>query len=534
MRYAAFRQPVAQQARRRHDRKTFPAPVRGWVTNENLANQGPGSALVLDNWFPTSTGIRVRGGSNKYATLASSAAVVSTWPYVTSSAAKLFAATASSIFDITSIADADTIPTAAVTGQTSGYYSTTQFATAGGNYLYAVNGDDDAQLYDGTSWQAVNSGSTPAITGIATSSLIYVWAFASRLFFIEKDSLNAWYLAVDSIGGAATQFSLAGVFKRGGSLLFGGTWSLDSGDGLDDKCVFVTDQGEVAVYEGIDPGSAFNWSLVGRYDVGEPLGSKATMQAGGDLIIATDIGVVPLSEAVRKDTAALSIAAVSVSIEPDWQKTVALRKTSDWEILKWPSNNMMVVSMPSTASNQTNQCFVANLETGAWCRFTGWDVNCMALHNGVGYFGTSDGLVFQMEVGGNDGGSVYTCSYVGGFDHLGSPGSYKTVLQSRATLRANTSVDPQVSVSNNYDVSLPTAPNSIAEFSSSQWDSGRWDEATWDTGSEQFSIVTGWKSIGASGFAFAPQMQITLGVTPKPEIELVSVDMTYEGGGTVV
>lgn len=47
--------------------------------------------------------------------------------------------------------------------------------------------------------------------------LNYVWVYKNRLFFVEKDSLNAWYLPVDSIGGAAEKFPLGGVFTRGGS-----------------------------------------------------------------------------------------------------------------------------------------------------------------------------------------------------------------------------------------------------------------------------------------------------------------------------
>lgn len=534
MRRALRRVAVPQQRRRRQRVKTFPAPVRGWVVNENLANQGPASALVLDNWFPTSTGIRVRGGARKYATVASDAPVVSMWPYVSGGTEKLFAATGTSIFDVSSILDADTIPTADVTGQTSGYYSTAPFTTAGGQFLYAVNGADDAQLYDGSSWQAVNGASSPAITGVTTSSLSNVWAFASRLFFVEKDTLSAWYLPVDSVGGAASEFSLAGIFQKGGSLLFGATWSLDSGDGLDDKCVFVSTLGEIAVYEGTNPGSAADWRKVGVYSITEPLGMSATMQAGGDLMIGTEDGIVPLSEAIRKDVAALSLAAVTRAIEPAWKTEVVARRLAPWEILKWSSNNMMIVSQPITAPGQDAQCLVANLETGAWCRFTGWDTNCMALYNNFGYFGTSTGEIYQMEVGGSDGGSIYTCSYVGGFDHLDSPAQYKTIMQARVSFRAQTPIDPQVSVSTNYAIMLPGAPSSVAEFAVSEWDSGNWDEAIWDAARAAFEVSSRWRSIGRGGFVVAPQVQATFGVTPKPSAELITVDMTYEPGEVVV
>ncbi len=534
MRYDAFRKPVAPPRRSRATVKNFPAPVRGWVTNENLSAQGPASALVLDNWFPTSSGIRVRGGARKTATVADGGPVVSMWRYVNSAGEQLFAATEDKVFDLTSVADADTIPTADISSQTSGYYSTTQFSTAGGNYLYAVNGDDDAQLYDGSSWATINSGSWPiSITGVSTSAFSHVWSFAKRLFFVEKGTLNAWYLPVDSLGGAASSFSLAGMFQNGGELLFGATWSLDSGDGLDDKCVFVSSLGEVAVYEGTDPSSSTTWTKVGVYQITEPLGLRAHIRAGGDLLVATEAGIVPLSEAIRKDVAALSLSAITRAIEPDWKDEVVARRAARWEILKWPSNNMMIVSLPITQDGQEARCLVANMETGAWCRFTGWDTNCMTLYDDFGYFGTSEGEVYQMEVGGNDGGENYTCAYAGAFDHMGVPGQQKTVQQARVSYRAQVDLNARISVSSDYAIAFPSPPSSIANFSNDEWDSGKWDEATWDT-QTNLSVTTRWQSIGRTGFAFAPQVQATFGITPRPRVELIAMDVTSESGEFVV
>jgi hypothetical protein len=590
------------------DHKTFPAPVRGWVTNENLAAAGVASALVLENGFPTSKGVEIRGGKDKYATLADADPVYSIWTFKTATAEKFFGADETNIFDISTIADEDAIPTAAVTGQTSGYYNTVQIGTAGGDYQYVLNGDDKALIYDGASLTTVDDAThtldydaetgaftagltltggtssataeivevidngttgtlrikgitgtfqdnetitdsstgsadadgtqtavTATLTGADTSNLIFGWLFKSRLFFIEKDTMRAWYLGTDAIGGALNSISLAGIFQKGGKLLFGGRWSLDSGSGLDDKCVFVSDQGEVAVYEGTNPASASTWSQIGVYQITEPLGPRATMQAGGDLLIATRQGLVPLSEAIRKDIAALSLAAISRPIEPDWKAEAADRSTVNWEIIKWPSKNRMIVSQPQVSADQTEQCLVANLETGAWCKFTGWDVRCLALYQDFAYFGTNDGYVYKMEVGGNDDGDPYTMTIVGQFDHFKSPGVSKTVQQARAIWLSTTSIGAKVSASTDYNIVLPTAPNSIADYTVDQWDVGKWDEAQWDSASENVqALPTKWESVGKTGFAFAPQFQVTVGITPKPRIELVAIDMTYTPGAVVV
>jgi len=526
----APRQTAQKPATMQH--KTFPAPVRGLVLDENLAAQGGASALVLDNYFPTRSGIEVMGGSQKYATI-STGAVVSMWTYASGSVEKFFAADEENIFEITTVADEDAIPTAVVTGQTSGYYSQVQISTGGGNYQVIVNGDDDAQLYDGSSFQALNAASSPAITGVATADLSFVWKFANRIWFVEKDTMKAWYLPVNSIGGAATEFNLSAVFQKGGNLLFGGSWSLDSGDGLDDKCVFVSDRGEVAIYQGTDPSSATTWGKVGVYDVTPPLGQDATMRAGGDFLIAAQAGIVPLSQAVQKTPEQLNLAAITRAIQPLWKDEVNSRQGVPWQIMEWPQAARAIVSLPVVDSGDEAVCLVVNTETGAWCRRTGWNTRCLALFDNIGYFGTNDGKVYRMEIGGSDDGNPYTALWVGAFDHLGAPGNFKTVHSSRVIYRSSVKMNPKVSIGKDYQIPSPSAPNSIADYPSSEWDVALWDVAVWDAGLAKTTYFK-WASVGNSGFSIAPVLQMTSGVTPLPRCDVVAVDLTYEIGGVQV
>lgn len=528
----AYRKAVQPMARNKAQSQTIQPPVRGWIANEALANSKSGGARVLENWFPTMTSARLRGGSQKYATI-STGPVLRMWNYKSGASEQFFASDQTKIFNITTVADPTVIPSAAVSGQTSGYYSTAQLGTAGGDYLYAVNGTDSARLYDGTTWTAITGASSPAITGVTTSSLSFVWTFANRLFFVERDTMSAWYLPVDSIGGAASEFSLAGIFQEGGSLLMGGKWSLDSGDGLDDKCVFISTEGEVAVYQGTNPGSATDWQKVGVYQITPPMGANATMQAGGDLLIGTEDGIVPISEAVNKDVAALSLAAITRNIEPEWKREVTARKTMPWEMIKWPTNNMMVVSLPVVDEGIDPYCFVANLETGAWAKFTGWETRSIGHFEDFGYFGTNTGIIYKMEVGGSDDGTPYVCTYVGLPDHLKSPGATKTVYSARSVFLSNVPFIAKVSMSVNYNVTLPTPPSSVANYSTDEWDSALWDVAIWDSQGVG-TVSTKWVSIGKSGFVVSPQIQITCGVTPFPRTELIAFDVLFERGGVMV
>lgn len=505
---------------------TFAAPIRGLVLNENIAASGPAAAQVLDNWVCTSTGIRVRGGSQKYATLPGP--VLSMFAY-RAGASRLFAATATTIYDITTNSDPDTAASV-ITGQTGGDYSWAMFGTAGGDYLVLVNGQDSAQLFNGTTWQDITASSAPSITGVDTSDLSHVWSFANRLFFVERGTLTAHYLPVDSVGGAAEQVSLAGTFKLGGSLLFGANWSVDAGDGMDDKCVFVSTQGEVAVFVGTNPAEFTNWRCEGIYQIARPLGRNAIMKAGGELIIATEAGMVPLSVAVSKDPAALAAAAVSSAIEPLWRQSVAVYD-QPWSIAKWNERGVMLIATPSNADDGNLLC--CSLDTGGWSRWTNIGARCLDVWNGYVFAGGNNGTIKRLETGGTDMGVPYTAVYIGAHEDMGAPGMQKTVHQARALFRASHALDPKIVVQVDYLIDATTPPNAVAIQPVGVWDAAVWDESVWDAPSAQTALNSYWRGIGRTGYAIAPELQMTFGMLSPPKVELVSISMTYSPGALV-
>lgn len=504
---------------------TIPAPVRGWVLSENLATPSPAGARLLDNWFCTQTGIRVRGGRVKRAT--TSGAVTHVTAY-RSGNGRLIAATASSIFDITAPATPATIPSASLSGRTSGDYASANFSTAGGDFLVMANGSDKLALFDGTSWAEIDAASSPAITGVSTTALSHVWAYGNRLWFVEEGSQNAWYLPVDSIGGAAQSFSLAGTFRRGGTLLFGASWSLDSGNGMDDKCVFVSTNGEVAVYQGTNPTSAADWSVAGRFDMPRPLGKNGHIQAGGDLLVATVAGLIPVSATINTDIAAIEQKAASIQIAPYWQSQ-ATSILGGWQMAKGRRSGVMYVTQPSL---YTSTALAVNLLTGGWSRVTGWDMRCAVEYGDEVYFGSADGCVYLADASGADEGVIYTASYIGQFEQLGAQGVSKTVLQARAMFQAGSPASPLLGALADYDETLPTPPSSPATWASDVWDVGLWDVAQWDAVSTLTNQAS-WVSIGVTGNAIAPVLQLSYGTTPPPKVELVSIDLQLRIGASV-
>lgn len=504
--------------------KTFPAPVRGWVENENLAlNQGIG-ASVAENGFPLTSTVRIRGGDLKVAMVG--AAVTSLIPYRSGAAAKLFAATATAVYDI-SLFDDDTVPAAALSSLTGGEWSSVQVATSGGQFIVMVNGADTGRTYNGTSWSNIS------LTGVDSADLNHVWLHAERAWFIEAGSMTAWYLPVESIGGTVADFFLGAVFTEGGSLYTGAAWSSDSGSGMADRCVFISTEGEVAVYEGIDPADPLAWFKVGVYRCGRPV-SRHVMKAGGDLLIATTEGIVPLSQIMVKDPAALALAAVTQPIEQPWRRFIRGNGAGlPVQMLKWTREGMGIIGF-----RHRKEAFIVNVQTGAWSLWTNKDIQALTLHNDLAYYGDADGFIYQIEGTGSDDGDAYTFRWSLLPDHLGKSGFLKIVHSARATFRSNAPFEADLDVATDYGREFGPAPDAASISSTpALWDVGQWDVSLWDDGEDsevRYTATTLWRSINRSGIVVAPQVQITSGSTRKPDAELVVFDLIYEDGGIVV
>lgn len=539
----------------------FPAPIGGWIANRSKAlargaNLPPGAA-VLENWFPTATGIKLRRGSRRYATVGiGNDTVFSLFTYHVGTQEQMFAATMSTIYDVSNITvplptevgvgDDDSLGTGepdevvgspsdpgivVSTGYTNGSWTVSPMTTDGGNFLRGVNGADVPFVYDGASFTT-----TPALTfevgeQAEPEDLSFVWSYKRRHFFIRKNTLDAYYLPVNQVGGELAVLPLGAVFNLGGSLLFGASWSLgtSSAGGLSAQCIFVTTEGEVAVYQGDNPSDINAWSLVGVYRIGRPLGREAFIRAGGDIIIATTVGFLPLSTAIKLDAAALSSSAVSSPIEEAWTDAVLRRGLGDWQCVSWPDESMVLVAPPVSDERTV---FTANANTGAWCKFTGWSPRCWAVWRGGLYYGTDGGAVVRAGIGGADQGGTYTGRYMGLFDDLGSPASRKMARFARATLQSTVAVTPGVAVVFDWNLAFPPAPSAEPAQADNVWDSATWDQSQWDS-DVLTALYDTWTSVGGSGARLAPTVQITSGALIPIDAELVAVEVTYDGADIV-
>lgn len=498
----------------------LPSPTKGWYVGANLSSAPKGTAYILDNAFPQLDYVRMRGGSLAYATGMPVAAVNSLIPYINASGSKFFAGCNGSIYDVT---NSGAVGAAAVTGlNSSAYLEYIQFTNTGATWLIVVNGVDAAQLFNGSAWVTA-----PAITGLSGGNLAFVWPFKNRIYGVQAASLSAWYLGVNSIGGAATQFDLSGIFKYGGSLLCGTSWSISSSSGLYEVCVFITDQGEVAIYDGLNPADTA-WTLKGLYKISKPLGRRSVLKAGGDIAIMTEDGIVPMSSVMTLDQIALQNVAVTKPIAPAWRDAVIARQgLTGWQIKTWPLQSMGIINLPKTSVSDATQ-FVANVRTGAWARYLGWDANCFEVYNNNLYYGTSNGRVMQAETGGQDDGANYTWTVFPSYNDLGSPGITKHVKMVRPRLQASYTVTPQVTVKVDFDTTKPAQPTASPTIASGAiWDTSLWDVATWPAA---LNDLSNWADAEGFGVVVSPVIQLTLSNPVTPDVRLTAIEVLYENG----
>jgi hypothetical protein len=402
---------------------------------------------------------------------------------------------------------------------------------AGGPFVNneLITGSGGSALTNGTATTVATALTFPSdYAGLTTADLSFVWIYKEALFFIEKNNLRAWYLEPDMIGGELKPYPLNGFFDKGGSLLWGQSWSLASSDagGLSSQNVFTTTEGESAVFQGINPSDA-TWAQVGVYSVGKPLGKHGFIRAGGDIVIATDVGDIALSKAVQVDYSVLAPNAVSYPINVDWNDAISQRGR-DWHCEIWPEGQMAIVIPPNTDSADPIW-FVSNANTGAWAPFTNWRAHCVLSWNGRLFYGSDNGYVFEAMVGGTDNGDPYTGVYVPLFSDVGKPTANKTARMARIETKSRAPISEKVSCLFDFNNAVPSPPDSTLVPVGNEWDNAIWNSSLWDA-SRSAVITTRRHSVAGNGYRMAPVFQVTSGAVVPLDVEIITLDVTFESG----
>lgn len=495
------------------------APTEGLNAKDPLANMKATEAVTMENYFPRPSDVISRNGYIKHKTgLTGNVDTIAF--YNDGNNPELFGFVGGSIYDCTA---SGAVGSALVTGLANDRFQTINMGTAGGFFLLCVNGEDKMQVYNGTTWY--EDGTTTHVTGVDTADCVHINNFKNRVWLIEKDSFNAWYLPVSSIGGAANNLDLSGLFKLGGYLMAMANWTIDNAAGIDDYAAFITSEGEVALYKGTDPSSASTWALVGTFRMGKPIGRRCFCKAGADVLVLTTDGAFPLSKALLTDRSQLNLAATD-KIANLINRAVSNYQTNfGWQPIIHPLGNKLIINIPVTEGAVSEQ-YVMNTTHGAWCKFTGWNAFCFEILDDKLFFGGIDG-VFQADIGQSDDGSEITGVVQQAYSYFGSKGAIKKFQMARPIIISEGEIIPALLMNVDFKEQRTNTIAYRAGAAGTDWDVGDWDEASWTS---EDNITAKWQSISGVGISGGIRL-----VTELKDIscEWVSTDFIYEVGGVI-
>lgn len=437
---------------------TLIAPIGGLNTRDALSNMPETDAVKLDNWFPTTSGVRSRKGYISFCTgLVDD--VETLVEYHAAGTQDLIAAADDTIYEISS-------GTASSLG--SGFSNARWQAVNFNGYLNLVNGADDPQNYDGST--LTSAGWTGS--GLTPTNLVGIHAFKNRLYFWENDSQNFWYGGVNAVTGTLTKFPLSRVGQKGGNLIAIKSITRDGGAGSDDVIAFFMSSGTVIVYNGDDPGDATRWSLQGIYTIGEPVSIRSLVEIKGDVLIATKADVVSLLQVMSEGGFNNSPSKLSGAVASD---AITYGNNYGWQMILYPKGNMALLNVPIAANSRYIQ-YVQNTITGAFCRFTGMNARCWGIFNGDLYFG-GDGVVYKADTGYDDNGEKIAIDAISAYSPLGRS-TQKRVARYRPVIKATGTINLTVGIGYDYrNVSVTQV--TTATQSGSLWDVAMWDVSFW-------------------------------------------------------
>lgn len=501
--------------------QSIPAPVGGLNAKDGIANMPQTDAVVMENWFPRPSYVELRGGSVSWAT-GMTGSVNTLAVYNGNTTNKMFAANGANIYDVTS---SGAVGAAVVTGMTSDKWQWCQMGTIGGRFLLMFNGSDNGKYYDGTSWIDVSLGAgATQIANIDPKNIINCNIYKRRLFLIEKNTANVWYLPINSIYGAAEKLDLSPIMRLGGTIVAMATWTAENYNGVKEYAVFISSVGEIIAYEGSDPSSATDWFLSGTAHVGRPSGYRCFEKTGTDVAIICADGVLPLSKALTNDESSVNAAVtqkIQNLISDDLQ---SYGSNFGWFIKQYSIGSKLFVNVPVLAgSNGVSYQYVMNMITGAWCKYTGWNATCFAVLDDRIFYASTNGKVYRCDYGNDDDGTGIQAVCISAFNYFGSAAE-KLFTAIRPIITSNGAITPSMQVNVDFDT---TAPSNVVSFSNTNFTP--WYSPWYSPWSASNQTRKDWQSVNGYGFTGSVAIAVN---SKKAEIAWQSTDVVFKIGQT--
>jgi hypothetical protein len=540
----------------------LPPPTYGMDTRHPLAQMPPNSCVYAYNIVPNPYGMEVRKGFREFAVdipigaEAGENGVKTLIHFVgtvegTITDDRLFAVSNVGIFDITDDSIAPVLKYAfnITTGKAGNGVSCHYIDQGGAEFMLYADEENGLIIYtEATDTWLPASGITG---GLIPDRIVYVVVHKLRIWFVERNTGDAWYMPVSSLQGDATKFTFGSKFAHGGYLRGLYTWTFDGGSGVDDYLVAISSGGDVLPYKGEDPSSAETWSLVGSYYVGGvPIGRRIASESGGMLFVLSSYGLISMNDLLTGvDTRDISATGVASRIAPIIR--AHMKETEGlygWELIFAPTEGLYVVNSPPRP-NKLQLQYVMDSTTKGWAIWRGIPMMCMVEANRKMYFGYKD-TVYALEghrdnvrkeiTQPGDRGTAIEFSLLTSYSDMGAPALTKLVQFIRPNFLHMLSLPVSVKAVYDYqliELTFPTPTLSAAEIQADcLWDVGLWDQCIWDGGSSApppFTPGSGRPTMITGASNMGRMVAIAIKGSTIEGVKLLSIDVIWKTGGAL-
>ena len=375
---------------------SVPAPVGGLNSRDSIDAMPPTDALIMSNFFPTVEKVTLRDGYTSFCTGVGTGNVETLIEHNAGANRQLLAIGSDGVLYQIDTGSAVSRKTGLANGRAEHieFNNVTVVVPSGANVPFSWDGSSASDL----SITLSDSVNANTLTGVhAHKNRVYYWTGTSQNFYHSA--------TVDTFTGNFTKFPVGLVGTFGGNIIMINTLTIDGGEGVDDLLCIIMTSGEVLLYSGSNPASDF--ALVGTFRIAEPINEKrAIAKLGGDVIVMTKEGYLPLSQVVRQDIVGNKAAAISEKIRGTVIAQVKATGTlTGWQIFVSPDGDKVIFNYPTNDVDPFNQ-HVFNPIIRAWCIFEDIPAHVWGQFAGDTYFGSSSGKVFKVGGDADDGENI--------------------------------------------------------------------------------------------------------------------------------
>lgn len=545
---ASLNSRMAQGASRVSEMFRMPAPYKGVDERIPFVAGATEVCVYSYNLVPSDGGVELRKGFREYQIELDDGAGISVntiMPFdgtaADGSEDRLFAVTNEGIWDVTTDGGSPTLKvTFSDQSEDAGYGVYITFINdAGDKYMFYADSLNGLFEYDvGTDSWAQASG----ITGPTITNINFIMVHKARIWLIEQDSADAWYLDPGAVAGTATQFFFGSKMRSGGALRGLFNWTVDGGAGIDDYLVAVSGAGDVIVYKGSDPSATATWQIQGVYYVGTlPKGPKFGTEQGGELYLLSTYGVIAMTDL-------LNGVAISSSREANTAARIAgllrtrLKLEGDqngWAIRNVPSEGGLLISAPVQDDTRPIQYFY-NLTVNGWGFWRDLNINSFGTSKNSVVFGDRSLRVLIMDAEVDEvlitpsdpdvfNGQPIEFATLTSFSPLNAASVYKRVKYIRPDIIGVSEPNFAAEARYDYILSEPGIPLAVINIQPpGEWDLDDWDQAVWGV-----DLVRGFDSVYGS-WGLGRSVAVAYRGEAFYNFTLVGWDIIYDTGGPML